>query len=139
MSKVLVLLATGFEEIEAITVIDILRRAEIDTTVVGLEKEIITGSHAISIKGDKYIEDININEFDFLILPGGQPGTNNLKSNPIVIEWLQKFNQEKKNIAAICAAPTILEKAKILENVKITSYPSEKDIFDTNFFSFAYA
>ena len=134
MSKVIILLATGFEEVEAITVIDILRRADIDTTIVGLEKELIKGSHDISIKGDMYYEDININEYDFMILPGGQPGTNNLKSNSKVIKWLQKFNDEKRNIAAICAAPTVLEKANIIENVKITSYPSEKDMFNADLY-----
>jgi len=135
MSKVLVLLSPGFEEIEAVTIIDILRRAEIDTTIAGLEKEVVKGSHNISIESDIYYKDININEYDFLVLPGGQPGTDNLKSNPLVIEWLQTFNRENKNIAAICAAPIVLEKAKIIENIKVTSYPTEKDAFDTDYYS----
>ena len=134
MSKVLVLLSPGFEEIEAVTIIDILRRAEIDTTIAGLKKEVVKGSHDISVKPDIYYKDINVNDYDFLILPGGQPGTDNLKSNPTVIEWLQKFNNENKGIAAICAAPTVLEKANVIENVKITSYPSEKEIFDADFY-----
>lgn len=135
MSKVLVLLSPGFEEIEAVTIIDILRRAEIDTTIVGLEKEMVKGSHDIFIKCDIYYKEIDITEYDFLVLPGGQPGTNNLKSNSKVIEWLQKFNQENKNIAAICAAPTVLEKAKIVDNIKVTSYPTEKNTFDSDYYS----
>ena len=135
MSKVLVLLSPGFEEIEAITIIDILRRAEINVTVARLEKNIVTGSHNISVKCDIFYKDVNIDDFDFLVLPGGQPGTNNLKSNPTVIEWLQKFKHENKKIAAICAAPTVLEKAKIIDNIKVTSYPSEKDKFDSNYYS----
>jgi len=135
MSKVLVLLSPGFEEIEAVTIIDILRRAEIETTVAGLEKKMIKGSHNISIKCDIYYRDVKIDEFEFLVLPGGQPGTNNLKSNQKVIEWLQKFSNDNKIIAAICAAPTVLAKANILENIKVTSYPSEKSIFDSDFYS----
>ncbi len=135
MSKVLVLLSPGFEEIEAVTVIDILRRAEIDISIVGLEKNIVSGSHDISINCDVFYKDIDIDKFDFLVLPGGQPGTNNMKSNPTVIEWLQKFNQENKKIAAICAAPTVLEKAKVIDNINITSYPSEADKFDVEYYS----
>ena len=135
MSKVLVLLSPGFEEIEAVTIIDILRRAEIDVTTAGLEKNIVTGSHSISIKCDMYYKNVKIEDFDLLVLPGGQPGTNNMKSNSTVLEWLQKFKVENKKIAAICAAPTVLEKAKIIDTVKVTSYPSEKDKFDSNYYS----
>jgi len=135
MSKVLVLLSPGFEEIEAVTIIDILRRADIEVLVAGLEKDLVTGSHNISIKCDQYYRDVKIDEFEFLVLPGGQPGTNNLKSNQKVIEWLQKFSNDNKIIAAICAAPTVLAKANILENIKVTSYPSEKSIFDSDFYS----
>jgi len=101
MSKVLVLLSPGFEEIEAVTIIDILRRAGIDVIVAGLEKDMVTGSHNISVKCDQYYKEININEYEYIVLPGGQPGTDNLKSNPKVIEWLQKFSKDNKNIAAI--------------------------------------
>ena len=135
MSKVLVLLSPGFEEIEAVTIIDILRRAEIDVTTAGLEKNIVTGSHSISIKCDMYYKNVKIEDFDLLVLPGGQPGTNNMKSNSTVLEWLQKIKVENKKIAAICAAPTVLEKAKIIDTVKVTSYPSEKDKFDSNYYS----
>jgi protein deglycase len=134
MSKVLVLLAPGFEEIEAVTIIDILHRAEIEVIVAGLEKESVTGSHNISIKCDIFYKNLNIDEFDFLVLPGGQPGTNNLKANPIVLEWLQKFNKEKKSIGAICAAPIVLREANVIDRVKITSYPSEEEAFEKNYY-----
>ena len=129
MNKVLIYLATGFEEIEAVTVIDLLRRANIDVTVAGLEKGSITGSHGISIMPDKYYEQINPDNFDYLVLPGGQPGTNNLKNDQKVLETIRKFQKENKLIGAICAAPTVLNEAKILDNKKVTSYPSEKDTF----------
>lgn len=133
--KVLVILSPGFEEIEAITVIDILRRANINVTITGLEEDLVTGSHNISVKTDIYYKNLNIDEFDFLILPGGQPGTNNMKDNSTVIDWLQKFKKENKRIAAICAAPTVLEKAKIIKNTKITSYPADKERFDPKQYS----
>ena len=135
MSKVLVLLSPGFEEIEAVTIIDILRRADIDVMVSGLEKDMVTGSHNISVKCDEYYKDINIKEYKYIVLPGRQPGTNNLKSNPKVIEWLQKFSKDNKIIAAICAAPTVLAKADIIEKIKITSYPAEKDKFNSEYYS----
>ncbi len=135
MSKVLVLLSPGFEEIEAVTIIDILRRGEIEVVVTGLEKETVTGSHSISINCDVFYKDVNINYFDFLILPGGQPGTNNMKENPVVLKWSQKFDKEKKLIGAICAAPTVLKKANIIDKVKVTSYPSEKDNFESDYYS----
>lgn len=132
MSKVLIPLATGFEEIEAVTIIDLLRRAEIDLTVVGLEQNAVTGSHQISIKGDIYYKDIIIDEYDCLVLPGGQPGSNNLKENEIIIDWIKKFSKKNKLIAAICAAPTVLNAAGILEGKNITSYPSEKTKFQNS-------
>lgn len=134
-SKVLVLLAPGFEEIEAVTIIDILRRAEIDVTIAGLEKNMVEGSHQISIKADTYYKSIEIDEYDFIILPGGQPGTNNLKLNQTIIEWLQKFKNEDKMIGAICAAPIVLKEANISQGIRLTSYPAEKNQFDEKFYS----
>ena len=130
MSKrVLVYLAPGFEEIEAVTVIDLLRRAEIDVTVAGLEKDAVTGAHGIRLTSDVYYKNINTQDYDVLVLPGGQPGTVNLKKDPQVIETVRTFNEAGKQIAAICAAPTVLAEAGIVKNKKVTSYPSEKYIF----------
>ena len=134
MSKVLVILSPGFEEIEAVTIIDILRHANVDVTIAGLERNIVTGSHEISVKCDVYYEDVKINEFDYLVLPGGQPGSNNLKTNATILKWLQKFNNDKKSIGAICAAPIVLKEANIISNIKVTSYPAEKNNFDADFY-----
>jgi 4-methyl-5(b-hydroxyethyl)-thiazole monophosphate biosynthesis len=129
MPKVLTLLAPGFEEIEAITVIDLLRRADIDVTVAGLEKEVITGSHAITVKTDSYHREIDPVAYDALFLPGGQPGTNNLKKDPLVLQWVNDFYSSGRLVTAICAAPTVLLDAGIVTGKRVTSYPSEKDTF----------
>jgi 4-methyl-5(b-hydroxyethyl)-thiazole monophosphate biosynthesis len=129
MYKTLVLLAAGFEEIEAVTVIDLLRRSEIDVAVAGLGGKKVIGSHGIPIYCDILINDIRPNEYDVLCLPGGQPGTDNLKSDQKVLDLVQSFNQKGKLIAAICAAPTVLEEAGILEGRRVTSYPSERNVF----------
>lgn len=131
MNKVLIYLAPGFEEIEAVTIIDLLRRANIDVVVAGLEERYITGSHGIRISTDLYYEDIDPEEYDYLVLPGGQPGTNNLKKNLKVLELIKKFMEDNKLIGAICAAPTVLWEAGILENKRVTSYPSEKIVFSS--------
>ncbi len=130
MNKVLVILAPGFEEIEAVTIIDLLRRADVKVTVAGLDRRNITGSHGITVECDAFFEDIKSNEYEMLVLPGGQPGTNNLKANELVLETIRRFQEEGKMIAAICAAPTVLAKAGVLENTKVTSYPSERSVFN---------
>ena len=132
MNKVLIILAPGFEEIEAITVIDILRRANIDAKVVGLEDELVSGSHNILIKCDSTLGRIDVHEFSHLVLPGGQPGTNNLKNNKQVIDLINNFYKQNKIIAAICAAPTVLQAAGILAGKKITSYPAERETFTSS-------
>jgi 4-methyl-5(b-hydroxyethyl)-thiazole monophosphate biosynthesis len=129
MSNLLALLAPGFEEIEALTVIDLLRRADIEVNVAGLEKDWVTGSHAIRVKPDCYYRDIKPAGYDCLFLPGGQPGTNNLKQDPLVLQWVKAFYTSGRLVTAICAAPTVFLEAGILEGKRVTSYPSEKDKF----------
>jgi len=129
VNKVLVYLAPGFEEIEAVTIIDLLRRADIEVMVVGLIEKSVTGSHGITILSDITIEQVDPGDYDYLVLPGGQPGTNNLKKNKKVIESIKSFMQDNKLIGAICAAPIVLLEAGILKNKRITSYPSEKTVF----------
>ena len=135
MPSALVILSPGFEEVEAITVIDLLRRAAIDLTVAGLGGTNIIGSHNISVTADTELTKVDHNEFDILILPGGQPGTNNMKANPIILQWLRERNSKAKWIAAICAAPIILHAAGIADNLKLTSYPTVKDTFDKSIYS----
>lgn len=129
MTKVLVPLAEGFEEIEAITVIDVLRRAGLNVVTAGIPGTIVVGSRNVQITADKKIDDIDADDFDAIVLVGGYPGYVNLGKTQKVINISTGFNQEKKLIAAICAAPTILAKIGMLEDKKATVYPGmEKEI-----------
>jgi len=129
MKSALVLLAPCFEEIEAVTIIDILRRGNVAVTVAGLERGLILGSHQIAIQSDVYYKEIDALDFDILILPGGQPGSTRLKNDPLVISWIQERFKANKPLAAICAAPTVFHEAGIAKDLKITSYPSEENVF----------
>jgi len=124
MKKVAVLLADGFEEIEALTCVDVLRRANIQCDMLGLSSLMVSGSHHITVQADRLLE-ANMDEYDMLVLPGGMPGAVNLRDNETLISLIKRFNTNPdKFIAAICAAPIVLEKAGIIENRSITSYPS---------------
>ncbi len=124
MDKLIVFLADGLEEIEAIATIDILRRAEIDVITCSINDiPEVKGSHDIMIKADKTIDNLDINETGGIILPGGMPGAENLKNCQKVLEFIRKVNDKQGLIAAICAAPIVLEEAGILENKMATSYP----------------
>ncbi len=128
--KVALLLATGFEEIECITIWDILRRAEIEVDGISVEdKELVEGGHGIFVKSDKKISEINPEDYDMVVLPGGAVGTENLKKNDKVIELLKYFEQKKKPIGAICAAPTVLAKAGVVKNKVVTAYPGFEEVF----------
>lgn len=132
MKKVLVLLADGFEEIEALSVVDVLRRSKVDCKMCSIEDEYVRGTHDIIIKSDCNIKDINTEDYHGVVLPGGLPGAENLKSD-CVKELIIKMNEKKKIIAAICAAPETLEYFNILEGKKCTSYPGfikDKDKVD---------
>ncbi len=108
MAKVAIFIADGSEEVEAITPVDLLRRAKVDVDVVSIMDSLeITASRNVKITADKLIGDINFDEYDLLMLPGGVKGTNNLNANELLKEQLVKFNEQGKGIAAICAAPTV--------------------------------
>ncbi len=123
-------LADGFEEIEGLTVVDLLRRAGIKVITISIMgKKEVTGSHKITVLADKLIEEVNPNELTMMILPGGQPGTKNLDKHDILGKQLKEFHKQDKSIAAICAAPTVLGHLGILENKKATCYPGcEKEL-----------
>ncbi len=126
--QVCVFLADGFEEIEGLTVVDLLRRAGVSVTTVSVTgKFVIHGAHDIDIHADKLFEEINYDEQDMVVLPGGMPGTLHLESHPGIKSVLEKFYAEKKFIAAICAAPSILGKLGFLEGRKAVSYPSKEE------------
>lgn len=128
--KVYVFLADGFEEIEALTVVDVLRRAEIDTVSVSISgKHDVAGAHNIIVKADMLFDESKIIDGDMIVLPGGMPGALNLQNHVGITEIIHMFNKSNNYIAAICAAPMILGKLGILNGKKATCYPSfEKDL-----------
>lgn len=121
MVKVAVILAPGFEEMEALAPVDLLRRANFDVDLVGLEEE-VTGSHGITVKADKVISP-SLKTYDLIVIPGGQPGADNLKNNEIVIDSLKFAYANGNNVAAICAGPIVLEKAGLLTGKNYVSFP----------------
>ena len=123
MGKVLVLLANGFEDIEAITVIDLLRRAKIDVDIRAISNPPLVSGSVIQYKVDSILDSIKIDDYELLFLPGGG-GVKELDSNLNVREIILEFNKSKKLIAAICAAPLILGKLGLLDNKRFTCYPS---------------
>jgi protein deglycase len=126
--KTAVLFAEGFEEIEAIAVVDIIRRAKIECTMVSVTGEkIVSSARAISVITDKNIEDINFEEYGVIILPGGMPGTKNLAENKMVEEVILKFKAQNKILAAICAAPMIYGNLGLLKGEKAVCYPGCED------------
>lgn len=128
MKKVYVFLADGFEEIEGLTVVDVLRRAGADTVTVSVTgRTEISGSHGIPVLADSLFEDTDFSDAGLLVLPGGMPGTLNLKEHSGLIQLLKQFDNEKKYIAAICAAPSILGELGMLEGRKACAYPSFED------------
>ncbi len=127
--KVIVPLAPGFEEIEAITIIDILRRAGIEVTTASTGDFSVTGSHNITVKADTELTSVNKSDFTGIVIPGGLPGSTNLRDDKRVIDLVRYFNSAGKTVAAICAAPIVLAKAGILTGKKACCYPgNEKDL-----------
>ena len=130
MNKVFIFLADGFEEIEGLTVVDMLRRADIDAVMVSVgDSKVITGAHHIEVEADIMFHEVLEPEGAMYVLPGGMPGTLNLKEHEGLEKLLKKAYKNDKYIAAICAAPTVLEKYGMLEGRKATSYPAmEKEL-----------
>ena len=125
--KVAVLLADGFEEIEALTVVDIVRRSNIECDLVSIKNEMVKSCHNVWAKADKGILNINKNDYTMIVLPGGLPGANNLRDCNELILWIKEFaNKSDKYIAAICAAPQVLAKADVIKNKEVTSYPVDE-------------
>ena len=119
-----IFLADGFEEIEGLTVVDILRRAQISISMISINgKKSVEGAHGIVVAADQDIAECELDELDMLVLPGGMPGTLNLAGCRKLTEALQKADQEKKGIAAICAAPSILGELGLLKGRKAVCYP----------------
>lgn len=125
MKKAFVFLATGFEEVEATGTIDVLRRGEIDTTVVSITGNLkVAGAHGLALVADTLFEETDFSEADALILPGGMPGSNNLNAFEPLKELLVKHYNQGKVVAAICAAPLVLGGLGLLKGRRATCYPS---------------
>lgn len=128
MKKALVFLAEGFEEMEAVTPLDLLRRAGIDAKFVSLAGTLaVTGSHGVTYLADMLFDEKVASEADMLILPGGLPGAQNLQDNEALGKLLLKFHEEGKFVCAICAAPMVLGHLGILQGKKATIYPGMED------------
>ncbi len=125
MSKTAIFFATGYEEIEALTVVDILRRAGEEITMVSITDErSVTSSHGVEVTMDKVLSEVNFDETDVIVLPGGMPGTKNLEACEALMEQVDAFVKAGKTVAAVCAAPSILGHRGHLKGKKACSFPT---------------
>jgi len=123
MKKVCVFLAEGFEEVEALTVVDLLRRARIYVDTVSIEEEyVVSGAHGILVQTEDLFDEVDLSDFDMLVLPGGLQGVRNLEVHDGVQKTIREFAKDNRIIAAICAAPTILGRRGLLKGKKATCY-----------------
>ena len=121
---VIVLLANGFEELEAITPVDVLRRHNIDVRTVSITNEkLVTGTHGIQIAADLTATEVPLADIDMLVLPGGMPGVKNLDASPVTQAFIDATLRNGGHLAAICAAPSIFGKHGMLTNIKATCFP----------------
>jgi len=127
MKRVLVPLAPGFEEIEAITVIDILRRAGVEVTVAGTQAGPIEASRKTKHLADCTLDDVKADDFDMIVLPGGLPGATNLRNDPRIRHIIDTLKARNRHVAAICAAPTVLSAFGVLDGRNATSHPSVRN------------
>ncbi len=129
----IVVLADGFEEIEAITIINALRRAGIKVTICGLDTDLVKGSRDITISADKLLDESDVgSEYDACVLPGGMPGAENLASSDMLKELITKMHAQGKVIAAICSSPAlVLSYLNILDNKSATCFPGMRGDFSS--------
>ena len=131
MKKVIVPLAPGFEEVEALTVVDILRRAGADVVVAGTVEGLIEGRSRIKVAPDRLLDAaLASGDFDMVVLPGGAPGTENLAKNPHVKQLIERLGALGRPIAAICAATTVLSASGLTKGKRVTGHPSVWDRLD---------
>lgn len=122
--KVAVYFATGYEEIEALAVVDVLRRGKIEVSMVGVASKTVVSARGISINMDTTLEELNHDEIDMMVLPGGVPGIINLEASEKLMNELKSFKEKGKWLAAICAAPSILGTQGLLVGERATCYPN---------------
>ncbi len=128
MKKAYLFFAEGFEEVEALTVVDLLRRGKVDCVTVSVSGDYdVTGSHGITIRADRLFGERDLSDADMLILPGGMPGTNNLKAHAELDKLIRQYDKDGKYLAAVCAAPTVYGEKGLLEGKNATCYPGLED------------
>jgi len=127
MTKVLVPLADGCEELEAVTIIDLLRRGGVEVVTAGLEPGVVKASRGVQLLADTTLDAVLADDFDMVVLPGGMPGAANLKADPRVLALVRRMADAHKYTAAICAAPMVLAEAGVLAGRRATSYPGFLD------------
>jgi len=127
MASVLIPLAPGFEDLEAVTLSDLLRRAGIEVVVAGLQRGLIQGSRGIRIEPDAYLDEVLMRDFDLIALPGGLPGAEHLRDDARVQALLRKMAAAGRYTTAICAAPMALAQAGLLDGKQATAYPCVLD------------
>ncbi|OJZ19242.1 MAG: DJ-1 family protein [Thiobacillus sp. 65-29] len=127
MARVLIPLADGCEELEAVTVIDLLRRAGIEVTVAGLKPGTVQASRGVQLVPDTTLDTALQHDYDMVVLPGGLPGATHLREDPRIIALLQKMAAAGRYTAAICAAPRVLAEAGVLQGKQATGYPGTLD------------
>lgn len=127
MKRVLVPLAEGFEELEAVTIIDMLRRAGIEVVVAALARNPVTGAHGIALSADTRLADVSTQDFDLIALPGGMPGAANLRDDPRIGGIIRRLHEDGRHVAAICAAPMVLQAAGVLKGRRATAFPGVLD------------
>lgn len=127
MKKAVIVLADGFETVEALAPVDILRRGGVEVTMASITQDrIVTSSHKVRMETDALLSELNVLEYDAIILPGGMPGTIHLGESELVKEALLAMNEAGKLLAAICAAPGVLGKYGILTGKNACSYPEHE-------------
>lgn len=127
MKKILLILADGFEEVEALGCADFLKRCGFEVTLAGMKRDTVTGAHGIRVIADLVLAEVKAQDFAALVLPGGMPGSVNLYNSDLVLETVKSFYQSGRIVAAICAAPMVLGRAGLLCNRKFTIYPGVED------------
>ena len=125
MKKIAVIFANGTEEIECLTPVDVLRRANVGVDLISVSGEYPQGSHQITIKADKLVEDVDFSVYDGIVIPGGMPGATNIAENSAVVSALKDLKKQGKLVASICASPAVVLKDKgVIKNEKATCYPA---------------
>jgi len=129
MKTALILFSEGSEELEAVTLVNILRRADITVTLAGLSAGALRGSRGVLLTPDTTLDEALIGNYDMVVLPGGQPGTMHMKADARVLELVQRMSAQDKYVAAICAAPSVLASAGLLDGKRATCYPGALNAF----------